>query len=125
MIKMLVPMVLCLIFSTLQVKGQDIDTCFTKEEVIILDGKINNMKRTIELQDSLLKVYESQIQRYEILIANDTVKYNLMYQKVAILEETNELLRKRAQLTEPKWYENNYLYFIAGMLTTTLVFGAL
>lgn len=108
---------------TLEVAEPD-SVCFSTEQTKRIFIEIKRMETELIYADEVLKEYEKQFRRYEELLAMDSIRVYNLNQKIKLLEINNELLQQQLQLVKPKWYENPYLNFAAGViLTSAIVIG--
>lgn len=117
---------ICLMFlSTSVVYGQkDSVVCLSKSEVLILANKIQLLQDSslykssvINAQAKLLTTYEQRALVYEEQVQN-------RQKTIDLVNKQNEELQKQVEYLRPKWYDDNRLWFGAGVLTTVIVFIA-
>lgn len=117
---------ICLMFlSTSVVYGQkDSVICLSKSEVLILANKIQLLQDSsiykssvINAQSKLLTIYEQRALVYEEQVQN-------RQKTIDLVNKQNEELQKQVEYLRPKWYDDNRLWFGAGVLTTVIVFIA-
>lgn len=111
--------------STSVVYGQkDSVVCLSKSEVLILANKIQLLQDSslykssvINAQGKLLTIYEQRALVYEEQVQN-------RQKTIDLVNKQNEELQKQVEYLRPKWYDDNRLWFGAGVLTTVIVFIA-
>lgn len=117
---------ICLMFlSTSVVYGQkDSVVCLSKSEILILANKIQLLQDSslykssiINAQGKLLTIYEQRALVYEEQVQN-------RQKTIDLVNKQNEELQKQVEYLRPKWYDDNRLWFGAGVLTTVIVFIA-
>ena len=74
---------------------------------------MRNKQNEISIYDELMKKYENQTQIDSMLISFKT-------QQVDILKDREVLYEKQIKLVKPKWYENKWLYFTFGVVSTSV-----
>ena len=101
---------------------KDSVVCLSKTEVLILANKIqllqdsSNYKTDIIIaQDKLLSTYTERSFVYEQQLQN-------RQQTIDLVNKQNEQLKKQVEELRPKWYDDNRVWFGAGVLTTVFVF---
>jgi len=92
----------------------------TSEEIIELANKIKEFQsREILYKSEVnnLKLQNGLLQRQALLDSNLLVQKDYY---IEIVENNSKLLQKQAKLTQPKWYEQNGIYFLGGIATMIL-----
>jgi len=92
----------------------------TSEEIIELANKIKEFQsREILYKSEVnnLKLQNGLLHRQALLDSNLLVQKNYY---IEIVENNSKLLQKQAKLTQPKWYEQNGIYFLGGIATMIL-----
>ena len=107
-----------LIFSFVFTQEPCEGTCYTAEEEQNIELHIS----TIEQQDSLnvitIKELKSMIKLYEEKDQNSQVYLNLQIEKNKLLDDRIKLYNDLVKEVKPKWYENKWLWFGLGVITT-------
>ena len=105
-------------------KEKDSVMCLSKPEVLILANKLqtlqdssNHKSLVIEKQNRLITTYG------ELKLVNEERIKN-QKETIDLVNKQNEELKKQVELLRPKWYDDNRLWFGAGVLTTVVVFIA-
>ena len=117
--------ILVMVFCTSVAYGQkDSVICLSKTEVLILANKIQLLQDSstyktniITAQNRLLTTYTERAFVYEQQLQN-------RQQTIDLVNKQNEQLKKQVEELRPKWYDDNRLWFGAGVLTTVIVFIA-
>lgn len=114
-------LILIFLFSFSYVRTQEIDTCFTQEEIIKLSTKIDNLKRKNELCDTIISVYREQILKYEYLEKLNNEKIIFKDSIYVLLREQNNLLIEQNKLNKLNWYEKPEFVFPSGIVLGILI----
>lgn len=103
---------------------KDSVVCLSKSEVLILANKIQLLQDSslykssvMNAQSKLLTTYEQRVLVYEEQVQN-------RQKTIDLVNKQNEELQKQVEYLRPKWYDDNRLWFGAGVLTTVIVFIA-
>lgn len=98
--------------------------CLSKPEILILANKIQLLQDSskykssiISAQDKLIGVYSDRVSLFEQQLMNRE-------QTLDLVNRQNEELKRQVEGLRPKWYDDNRLWFGAGVLTTVIVFVA-
>tara|TARA_R100001163_G_C5046986_1_gene184193 strand:+ start:87 stop:428 length:342 start_codon:yes stop_codon:yes gene_type:complete len=93
-------------------------TCLSEEQTI----NITNSLKELEFKDStntkIIGNLNGQIKLYMEQHANDSLLINLNEQKSILLNERIKLYNELVKEVKPKWYENKWLWFTLGVITT-------
>ena len=93
-------------------------TCLSEEETSNLFNNIQecefDLNNTLKINDNL----NNQIQLYEEKDNNNKVWLDLHFQKSKLLNEQIDLYNDLVKQVKPKWYENKWLWFTIGVVTT-------
>ena len=93
-------------------------TCLSEEETSNLFNNIQecefDLNNTLKINDNL----NNQIQLYEEKDNNNKVWLDLHFQKNKLLNEQIDLYNDLVKQVKPKWYENKWLWFTIGVVTT-------
>ena len=94
-------------------------TCLSEEETI----NITNSLKELEFKDStnteIISNLNGQIKLYMEQHANDSLLIDLNMKKSQLLNERIKLYNQLVKEVKPKWYENKWLWFTLGVITTT------
>ena len=94
-------------------------TCLSEEETI----NITNSIKELEFKDStntlIISNLNGQIKLYMEQHANDSLLIDLNMKKSQLLNERIKLYNQLVKEVKPKWYENKWLWFTLGVITTT------
>ena len=112
----------CLLISLTFLMSQEPceGTCLSEEETI----NITNSLKEFEFKDStntvIISNLNDQIKLYIEQHANDGLLVGLNKQKSFLLNERIKLYNELVKEVKPKWYENKWLWFTLGIITTTV-----
>ena len=110
----------CLLISLTFLMSQEPceGTCLSEEETI----NITNSLKSLECRDStntiIISNLNDQIKLYMEQHANDSLLISLNEQKSLLLNDRIKLYDELIKEVSPKWYENKWLWFTIGVLTT-------
>jgi hypothetical protein len=114
-------MILC---SSVAYGQKDSVMCLSKPEILILANKIQLLQDSskykssiISAQDKLIGVYSDRVSLFEQQLMNRE-------QTLDLVNRQNDQLKRQIEHLTPKWYDDNRLWFGAGVLTTVIVFIA-
>lgn len=104
-------------------RGQD-SICFSNKEVENIANHINKLEGQAIMQGELLKIYESQIFKYEALRTTDSLYIYNQSKKIDNLNDINLIKDKQYQNAK----QDNINYFLYGtgagiLLTSILIIG--
>ena len=110
----------CLLISLTFLMSQEPceGTCLSEEETI----NITNSLKSLEYRDStntiIISNLNDQIKLYMEQHANDSLLISLNERKSVLLNDKIKLYDELIKEVKPKWYENKWLWFTIGVLTT-------
>ena len=110
----------CLLISLTFLMSQEPceGTCLSDEQTI----NITNSLKELEFKDStntiIISNLNDQIKLYIEQHANDSLLISLNEQKSLLLNERIKLYDELIKEVKPKWYENKWLWFTLGAITT-------
>ena len=110
----------CLLISLTFLMSQEPceGTCLSDEQTI----NITNSLKELEFKDStnteIISNLNDQIKLYMEQHANDSLLISLNEQKSLLLNDRIKLYDELIKEVKPKWYENKWLWFTIGVLTT-------
>jgi len=94
-------------------------TCLSEEETV----NVFNSLKELEFKDStnteIISNLKDQIKLYMEQHANDSLLISLNMKKSLLLNEQINLYNDLVKQVKPKWYENKWLWFTLGVITTT------
>jgi len=113
---------LMLMISSVAYAQQDSVMCLTKSEILILANKIQLIQDSsayktsiITSQSRLIDSYNQRVGLYEQQLKN-------RQESIDLVNKQNDQLKKQVEELRPKWYDDNRLWFGAGVVTTVIVF---
>ena len=93
-------------------------TCLSEQETKDLFDNINecefNLDKTLKLNGNL----NEQLKLYLEQHSNDNLRISLNEQKSKLLNDKIKLYDDLIKQVQPKWYENKWLWFTIGVVTT-------
>ena len=110
----------CLLISLTFLMSQEPceGTCLSEEETI----NITNSLKELEFKDStnttIISNLNGQIKLYLEQHANDKLLISLNEKKSVLLNDKIRLYDELVKQVKPKWYENKWLWFTLGAITT-------
>ena len=112
-----------LILSNLAASSQTSDSlfCFTKKEITVLANKFR------ETEDSVVYLKALAIKKDSLILLQDSLYIKANSQIKLYNENIVAWKKKEAEYktllknTEPKWYQNNFLWFGIGVFATLLI----
>ena len=110
----------CLLISLTFLMSQEPceGTCLSEEETI----NITNSLKELEFKDStntlIIGNLNDQIKLYIEQHANDSLLISLNKHKSVLLNDKIKLYDELVKQVKPKWYENKWLWFTLGAITT-------
>lgn len=108
-------------FTTIAQKKQKLDTCFTKEEILDISFTLDSLEQINEHKDHIISkhILLDSLKEKRYWLLDDQYKHCISQRDT--LQTTLTDYIQNHQLDEPKWYDNNLLYFIGGVLLTAFV----
>ena len=95
-------------------------TCLSEEQTI----NITNSLKELEFKDStntiIISNLNDQIKLYIEQHANDSLLIDLNKHKSLLLNDRIDLYNDLIKEVKPKWYENKWLWFTLGIVTTAV-----
>ncbi len=111
----------CLLISLTFLMSQEPceGTCLSEEQT----KEVFNGLKELEFKDStntlIISNLNGQIKLYMEQHANDSLLIDLNMKKSQLLNERIKLYNQLVKEVKPKWYENKWLWFTLGVITTT------
>ena len=87
---------------------------FTQEQVINISNKIDSLQTLDSLNKSIILDYKDMVKDYDSKISIDSLTIVALESQIKTHEETVGLLEKKVKLVKTRWYENKYLWLVAG-----------
>ena len=110
----------CLLISLTFLMSQEPceGTCLSDEQTV----NITNSLKELEFKDStntiIISNLNDQVKLYMEQHANDSLLISLNERKSILLNDKIKLYDELIKEVKPKWYENKWLWFTIGVLTT-------
>ena len=86
----------------------------TQEQVINISNKIDSLQTLDSLNKSIILDYKDMVKDYDSKISIDSLTIVALESQIKTHEETVGLLEKKVKLVKTRWYENKYLWLVAG-----------
>ena len=112
--KLLILLLFSFIFSQTIVEEE----CFTETEIQEIELHISTLEQSDSLNVIEIDELKKMIKLYEEKDMNSKVWLDLHFQKNKLLNEQIDLYNDLVKQVKPKWYENKWLWFTLGVLTT-------
>ena len=87
---------------------------FTQEQVINISNKIDSLQTLDSLNKSIILDYKDMVKDYDSKISADSLMIVELESQIKTHEETVGLFEKKVKIVKVRWYENKYLWMIAG-----------
>ena len=113
--------IFCLLISMTFLMSQEPceGTCLSEDQT----KEVFNGLKELEFKDStntlIISNLNGQIKLYMEQHANDSLLIDLNMKKSQLLNERIKLYNQLVKEVKPKWYENKWLWFTLGVITTT------
>ena len=93
-------------------------TCLSEEQTINITNSLKELEHKDSTNTLIISNLNDQIKLYIEQHANDSLLISLNEQKSLLLNERIKLYDELIKEVKPKWYENKWLWFTIGVLTT-------
>ena len=110
----------CLLISLTFLMSQEPceGTCLSEEQTINITNSLKELEHKDSTNTLIISNLNDQIKLYIEQHANDSLLISLNEQKSLLLNERIKLYNELIKEVKPKWYENKWLWFTIGVLTT-------
>ena len=110
----------CLLISLTFLMSQEPceGTCLSEDEAINIANSLKSLEHRDSTNTIIISNLNEQIKLYIEQHANDSLLINLNEQKSILLNERIKLYNELVKEVKPKWYENKWLWFTLGAITT-------
>ena len=115
-IKKIVLILLC--FSFVLTQEPCIGTCYTEEEEQNIELHISTLEQSDSLNVIEIDKLKEIVKLYEEKDNNNKLWLDLQFRKSKLLDEQIKLYDDLVKEVKPKWYENKWLWFTIGVVTT-------
>jgi predicted nucleic acid-binding Zn-ribbon protein len=96
----------------------------TKTEVVVLANKIQLLQDSSQYKSSIISAQSRLLMTYNERVSLYDQQLQNRQQTLDLVNKQNEELKKQVESLRPKWYDDNRLWFGAGVVTTVIVFIA-
>ena len=86
----------------------------TQEQVVNISNKIDSLQTLDSLNKSIILDYKDMVKDYDSKISADSLMIVELESQIKTHEETVGLFEKKVKIVKVRWYENKYLWMIAG-----------
>ena len=110
----------CLLISLTFLMSQEPceGTCLSEDEAINLANSLKSLEHRDSTNTIIISNLNEQIKLYIEQHANDSLLISLNKQKSILLNDKIKLYDELVKQVKPKWYENKWLWFTLGAITT-------
>ena len=93
-------------------------TCLSEDEAINLANSLKSLEYRDSTNTEIISNLNGQIKLYMEQHANDSLLISLNKHKSVLLNDKIKLYDELVKQVKPKWYENKWLWFTLGAITT-------
>ena len=110
----------CLLISLTFLMSQEPceGTCLSEDEAINIANSLKSLEHRDSTNTLIISNLNDQIKLYMEQHANDSLLISLNEQKSLLLNDRIKLYDDLIKEVKPKWYENKWLWFTLGVVTT-------
>ena len=110
----------CLLISLTFLMSQEPceGTCLSEEETINITNSIKELEYKDSTNTLIIGNLNGQVKLYMEQHANDSLLIDLNMHKSLLLNDRIDLYNDLIKEVKPKWYENKWLWFTIGVITT-------
>ena len=94
------------------------EECFTEQEIQEIELHISTIEQSDSLNVIEIDKLKEMIKLYEEKDKNNKIWLDLQFRKTKLLDEQIKLYDDLVKQVKPKWYENKWLWFTIGVVTT-------
>ena len=94
------------------------EECFTETEIQEIELHISTLEQSDSLNVIEINELKEMIKLYEEKDKNNEIWLDLQFRKTKLLDEQIDLYNDLVKQVKPKWYENKWLWFTIGVVTT-------
>ena len=112
----------CLLISLTFLMSQEPceGTCLTDEQTINITNSLKELEHKDSTNTKIIGNLNDQIRLYIEQHANDSLLIDLNKHKSLLLNDRIDLYNDLIKEVKPKWYENKWLWFTLGIVTTAV-----
>lgn len=96
------------------------DTCFTSEEILDISFTLDSLTQLDSINKIIITKQQNIIAKLDRIISLDSIQKHYNEERIRLLTNNIDLYIKREKLIEPKWYDNNTIWFVGGIITTAI-----
>ena len=110
----------CLLLSVTLIVSQEPceGTCLSEDEAINIANSLKSLEHRDSTNTIIISNLNEQIKLYIEQHANDSLLISLNKHKSVLLNDKIKLYNELVKQVKPKWYENKWLWFTLGAITT-------
>ena len=110
----------CLLISLTFLMSQEPceGTCLSDEQTVNITNSLKELEHKDSTNTLIIGNLNDQIKLYMEQHANDSLLIDLNIQKSKLLDNRIKLYDELIKEVKPKWYENKWLWFTIGVITT-------
>ena len=94
------------------------EECFTGSEIQEIELHISTLEQSDSLNVIEIDKLKEMLKLYEEKDKNNKIWLDLQFHKTKLLNEQIDLYNDLVKQVKPKWYENKWLWFTIGVVTT-------
>ena len=94
------------------------EECFTETEIQEIELHISTLEQSDSLNVIEIDKLREMIKLYEEKDKNNKIWLDLQFRKTKLLDGQIKLYDDLVKQVKPKWYENKWLWFTIGVVTT-------
>ena len=94
------------------------EECFTETEIQEIELHISTLEQSDSLSVIEINELKEMIKLHEEKDKNNKIWLDLQFRKTKLLDEQINLYKDLVKEVKPKWYENKWLWFTLGAITT-------
>ena len=110
----------CLLLSVTLIVSQEPceGTCLSEDEAINIANSLKSLEHRDSTNTIIISNLNEQIKLYIEQHANNSLLISLNKHKSVLLNDKIKLYNELVKQVKPKWYENKWLWFTLGVVTT-------
>jgi hypothetical protein len=97
-----------------------VDTCFTEEEIVDISFTIDSLYHVDSIHNQIIQVQKLIINELKHGIKLDSLQRSYDLEQIKLLKNNIDIYIEREKILQPKWYDNNMLWFTGGVITTII-----
>lgn len=96
------------------------DTCFTKDEILDISFTLDSLTQLDSINKIIINKQQNIIAKLDRIISLDSIQKRYDADRIRILTNNIDIYLEREKLIKPKWYDNNTIWFVGGIITTAI-----